>query len=39
VNNQYMRMQTGSRFDRNAAGSFSRHGGEFAVNGGELSRY
>jgi hypothetical protein len=39
VHNQDMRMQIGSRFGRNAAGSFSRHGGEFAVDRGELSRY
>ena len=34
VQNQNMRVQTGDRFDRNAAGSFSRHGRNFAVNGG-----
>lgn len=34
VHNQDMRMQTGGRFSRYAAGSFSRHGGEFAVDGG-----
>ena len=39
VHNQNMRMQTGSRLGRDAAGSFSRHGGEFAANKGELSRY
>ena len=39
VHNQDMRMQTGSRFGRNAAGSFSRHSGKFAVVRGELSRY
>ena len=39
VHNQNMRVQTGSRFGRNAAGSFSRHGGKFAVDKGELSRY
>lgn len=39
VHNQDMRMQTGSRFGRNPAGSFSRHSGKFAVDRGELSRY
>jgi hypothetical protein len=34
MHNQDMRMQTGGRFGRNAAGSFSRHGGEFAVDEG-----
>ena len=38
VQNQHMRVQTGDRFGRCAAGSFSRHGGEFAVNEGKLSR-
>src|SRR4030066_215457 len=38
VQNQHVRVQTGDRFDRCAAGSFSRHGGEFAVKEGKLSR-
>ena len=39
VHNQDMRVQTGSRFGRDAAGSFSRHVCKFAVDRGELSRY
>src|SRR3569623_355401 len=39
MQHQDMWAQTGDRFGRRAAGSFGRHGGEFAVNGGKLSRY
>jgi hypothetical protein len=39
MQNQHMRTQAGGRFGSSAAGSFSRHGGEFAVNEGKLSRY
>ena len=36
VQHQNMWTQTGDRFGRRAAGSFSRHGGEFAVNEGKF---